>query len=73
MGQDQENGLGVDVYRRSSLCATGSCIEVAISHDGLVKVRDNKDLSKAPLTFNADEWKAFIGGIKNREFDFLEV
>jgi len=67
--QDHENNLDVEVYRRSSLCADGSCVEVAIEHNDTVSLRDSKDITQTPLTFSADEWIAFIGGVKNEEFD----
>lgn len=44
------------------------CVSVKISDDK-VQVRDTKDSSKTTLTFDHNEWKAFIGGVKNGEFD----
>ncbi len=34
-----------------------------------IDVRDTKDLNSPTLTFNKDEWKAFVDGVKNGEFD----
>ena len=45
-----------------------TCVSVKIDSDK-IQVRDTKDPTKATLTFNKDEWAAFIGGVKNGEFD----
>ncbi|HKY75229.1 MAG TPA: DUF397 domain-containing protein [Acidimicrobiia bacterium] len=37
--------------------------------DGLIRVRDSKDRDGGELTFNADEWEAFVRGVKAGEFD----
>ena len=44
------------------------CVSVKISDDK-VQVRDTKDPNKTTLTFDHDEWKAFIGGVKAGVFD----
>lgn len=61
----------------SSFCGTGTCVEVDVAKmdDGLsefltVTVRN----SAAPNTgcrvaFTAEEWRAFVAGVKNGEFD----
>jgi uncharacterized protein DUF397 len=46
----------------------GQCVEVAITSEG-VAVRDTKDRSKAPHLYTQAEWAAFIGGVKDGEFD----
>ena len=46
----------------------GSCVEVRASVDG-VDVRDTKDRSGPALGFTADEWSAFVSGVKHGEFD----
>ena len=46
----------------------GQCVEVAITLEG-VAVRDTKDRSRAPHIYTHTEWAAFIGGVKNGEFD----
>lgn len=47
----------------------GQCVEVALTEDGTVAVRDSKDPLAATLKFTADEWSAFINGAKGGEFD----
>ncbi|GIH68018.1 hypothetical protein Mth01_02710 [Sphaerimonospora thailandensis] len=61
----------------------GSCVEVTtvdagqagIGHkadaERLFLVRDSKDLDGPVLAFTPAEWDAFIGGVKDGEFDDL--
>lgn len=44
-------------------------IEVAMNLPGMIAVRDSKDPAGPKLLFTRDEWKAFIGGVMNGEFD----
>lgn len=44
------------------------CVSVARTPEG-VAVRDTKDHGKNTLFFTAGEWKAFVNGVKNGEFD----
>ena len=46
----------------------GNCVEVADLPDG-VAVRDSKNPGGSPLLFTLAEWRAFIGGAKDGEFD----
>lgn len=56
-------------FRASSFCATGGCVEVAMLPDGRVAVRDGKDRERPAQVYTAAEWKAFVAGVKNGEFD----
>jgi hypothetical protein len=49
--------------------ANGNCVEVAALADGGVAVRDSKDPEGPVLTFDRDEWSAFLAGVNNGEFD----
>jgi len=49
--------------------AGGDCVEVADNLSDAVAVRDSKDKTGPVLTFTPDEWRAFIGGAKDGEFD----
>jgi hypothetical protein len=49
--------------------ANGNCVEVASLPEGGVGVRDSKDREGAILRFAPDEWRAFLGGVHNGEFD----
>lgn len=59
-------------FRRSSFCGETSCVEVVIE-SGEVRVRDSKNTLQAPLVFTADEWSAFVAGVKAGEFDIQEA
>ncbi|MGP3947244.1 DUF397 domain-containing protein [Streptomyces sp. 7N604] len=49
----------------------GNCVEWAPSFadSGVVPVRDSKDPHGPALVFPADDWKAFVDGVKGGEFD----
>jgi hypothetical protein len=55
---------------KSSLSfANGNCLEVSEQPDGTVAVRNSRDHDQGVLRFTPDEWQAFIGGVRNGEFD----
>jgi hypothetical protein len=55
---------------KSSLSfSNGNCVEVASLPDGEIGVRDSKDPEGAVLRFTSSEWHAFLGGVRNGEFD----
>jgi Domain of unknown function (DUF397) len=56
-------------FQASSFCTSGGCVEVARLPDGQVVVRDGKDGAKPAHIFSADEWRDFVTGVKNGEFD----
>lgn len=55
-------------FHTSSFCGTGGCVEVASLADG-VALRDSKDRSKPAHVFTSTEWRDFVAGVKNGEFD----
>jgi uncharacterized protein YeaC (DUF1315 family) len=59
----------VTEFRTSSYCNFGNCVEVGRTPDGVVLVRDTKDRAQQALSFTADEWVAFVAGVKAGEFD----
>ena len=67
-GDGRENsGLG---WIKSSLSfSNGNCVEVTSLSDGEIGVRDSKDSEGPVLRFTPDEWRAFLGGVHNGEFD----
>ncbi|MFI7462926.1 DUF397 domain-containing protein [Nonomuraea sp. NPDC049646] len=57
-------------WRRSSLSAVaGGCVEFARHTTGEVLSRDSKDPSGPVLTCTPGEWRAFVGGVRNAEFE----
>lgn len=55
-------------WRRSTLCATGSCVEVAIAGRH-VAMRDSKSNRGPVLEFDRKAWEDFLAGVRNGEFD----
>lgn len=58
-------------FRKSTYSNSGSCVEVAVI-DGAVKVRNSNDADepqRPTVRFTDDEWRAFVAGVKNGEFD----
>jgi Domain of unknown function (DUF397) len=57
---------------KSSLSFSNSnCVEVANLPGGGIGVRDSKDVTGPVLRFTPGEWDAFLGGVRNGEFDNL--
>jgi hypothetical protein len=54
-------------WRRSSYCANGSCIEVALD-EHRVGIRDNKDLAAGELWLTPAEFRAFIAAVRDEFF-----
>jgi hypothetical protein len=50
--------------------ANGECVEVA-SATGHIAVRDSKDPDGPVLLYTRGEFRAFLDGARNGEFDFL--
>ena len=58
------------VWQKSSLSAyNGNCVEVAGLADDTIRVRDSKNPEGGILNFTTAEWDAFVGGVRNGEFD----
>ena len=55
-------------WLKSSLCASGECVEVSLTDDG-AQMRDSKDRSSPVLRFTPGEWAAFLNGVRAGEFD----
>ena len=59
-------------FKKSSYTNPGGiinrCVAVAIKPKG-VAVRNSNDPTKNTVFFTNDEWMAFIGGVKDGEFD----
>jgi Domain of unknown function (DUF397) len=58
-----------DRWRKSKASAAhGDCVEVAFADD-TVRVRHSQDPSGPVLSFSYREWKAFLAGAREGEFD----
>jgi hypothetical protein len=57
------------LFRRSSRCTGGGCMEVAPLPGGGATVRHSGDRTSEPLTVNKREWLRFVSCVKNDEFD----
>ena len=58
------------IWVKSSLSfSNGNCVEVASLPHGEIGVRNSRHAQGAVLRFTPDEWHAFLGGVRNGEFD----
>ena len=55
-------------WRKSSFSANHNCVEFRRVEGG-VEVRNSKRPDEATIRYTASEWRAFIAGVKNGEFD----
>ncbi len=70
MKDTEEKSSPGPAWIKSSLSAANSnCVEAARLSDGHVGVRDSKDPHGGVLLFTPAEWTAFLGGVRNGEFD----
>jgi hypothetical protein len=63
--------LSTATWRKSTRSGSdgGNCVEVAELSAGRRGVRDSKNPTGPALIFTPDEWSAFMGGVKDGEFD----
>ena len=62
-------GSGSSWVKSSQSYANGNCVEVASLPGGVVGVRDSKKAAGPILRLTPGEWRAFLGGVRNGEFD----
>ena len=60
---------GLNWIKSSLSFSNGNCVEVASLPHGEIGVRNSRDADGAVLRFTPDEWHAFLGGVRNGEFD----
>jgi putative sterol carrier protein len=66
---DNRKELDGFVCARGTKATSGEfCVAVKRDNHG-VHIRDTKDETDTTLSFSNDEWKAFIDGVKNNEFN----
>jgi hypothetical protein len=61
------------IWRKSGRSGNGgNCVEVAVNllpTTGHILVRNSKRPEQTPMEFTEAEWKAFIGGVHDGEFE----
>lgn len=65
----QSSGFAGTWIKSSLSQHNGNCVEVAGLADDTIRVRDSKNPRGGILSFTVAEWDAFIGGVRNGEFD----
>jgi len=68
-GRPGRPGSGPHWTKSSLSFSNSNCVEVADLPDGRIGVRHSKDAEGPVLRFTPGEWDAFIGGVRNGEFD----
>jgi Domain of unknown function (DUF397) len=70
LGSSPERPGSGSYWVKSSLSfSNGNCVEVADLADGSIGVRNSRESGGPVLRFTSDEWHAFLGGVRNGEFD----
>jgi hypothetical protein len=54
---------------KSGRCDTNACVEAALVADG-VQIRNSGNTDGPVVTFSKQEWVAFVGGVRDGDFDF---
>ena len=65
----QPPGPGPLWIKSSHSYANGNCVEVSDQPEGTIGVRNSREREGPVLNFTVDEWQAFLGGVRNGEFD----
>ena len=63
-----EPGRSSIEWRKSELCGSGDCVEVAFAGQSVL-VRNSRDPAGSVLSFTHSEWTAFLAGARNGTFD----
>jgi Domain of unknown function (DUF397) len=70
-GRRASSAEGANWFKSSLSFSNSNCVEVASLPGGNIGVRDSKDVTGPFLRFTPGEWDAFLGGVRNGEFDHL--
>jgi len=69
-GKSEAMDLSSAVWKKSSRSsADAQSVEVAELSGGYVAVRDSRTPDGPALVFTPSEWEAFVGGVRDGEFD----
>lgn len=68
--QERQAGHPNLTWRRSLSCSNGACVEVAASGP-MIFIKDSKAPAGPVLSYTAAEFREFIAGAKNGDFDDL--
>jgi hypothetical protein len=68
-GRQGRPGSDLSWVKSSLSFANGNCVEVASLPNGEIGVRDSKNSEGPVPRFTSDVWRAFLGGVRNGEFD----
>ena len=56
------------VWRKSTRCESNGCVEVALTSDQRIALRNSTDPQGPVLTFSRDTWGAFMEDIRAGKF-----
>jgi hypothetical protein len=62
--------LGTMAWRVARSCQGGACVSVAPA-EGMILIGNSKDPDGAAMSYTVDEWREFVTGVKNGDFDDL--
>ncbi|MFI2607789.1 DUF397 domain-containing protein [Kitasatospora sp. NPDC018619] len=62
---------GATWVKAATSAETGACVEMTPLPSGGAAMRNSTDPEGAALVFTAREFRAFLGGVKNGEFDHM--
>ncbi len=63
----QSDQAGRGPWVKSTFSGVGDCVEVA--RGATIAVRDSKDPEGPVLEFTPAEWRAFLAGVRDGQFD----
>ncbi|MFC5825651.1 DUF397 domain-containing protein [Nonomuraea insulae] len=66
---DQVKLDGAEWRKSTASGDNGQCVEVATNLPGIIAVRDSKNSEGSVLVFTQGEWRAFLAGAVQGEFD----
>ena len=58
------------IWRTAKQCDTGACIEIGTLDDSIL-IRNSADRDDIRLALSRGEWREFVAGVKDGDFDGL--